>query len=75
MFSSLAVPNYRLFFVGQLASVMGNWMQTAAQSFLVLQLTHSGTELGLTVAARYAPIFLFGPWGGVVAWTARPSRS
>ena len=67
MFSSLAVPNYRLFFVGQLASVMGNWMQTVAQSFLVLQLTHSGTELGLTVAARYAPVFLFGPWGGVVA--------
>ena len=67
MFSSLAVPNYRLFFVGQLASVMGNWMQTVAQSFLVLQLTHSGTELGLTVAARYGPVFLFGPWGGVVA--------
>jgi MFS family permease len=67
MFSSLAVPNYRLFFVGQLASVMGNWMQTVAQSFLVLQLTGSGTELGLTVAARYAPVFLLGPWGGVIA--------
>jgi MFS family permease len=67
MFSSLAVPNYRWFFFGQLASVMGNWMQTVAQSFLVLQLTGSGTELGLTVAARYAPVFLLGPWGGVVA--------
>jgi MFS family permease len=67
MFSSLAVPNYRLFFFGQLASVMGNWMQTVAQSFLVLQLTGSGTELGLTVAARYAPVFLLGPWGGVIA--------
>ncbi|MFI5894641.1 MFS transporter [Actinoplanes sp. NPDC051513] len=67
MFSSLREPNYRLFFVGQLASVMGNWMQTVAQSFLVLDLTHSGTELGLTVAARYAPVFLFGPWGGVIA--------
>ncbi|MFF5289279.1 MFS transporter [Paractinoplanes globisporus] len=67
MFSSLAVPNYRLFFVGQLASVMGNWMQTVAQSFLVLQLTGSGTALGLTVAARYAPVFLLGPWGGVAA--------
>lgn len=66
MFGSLAVPNYRLFFIGQLASVMGNWMQTVAQSFLVLQLTGSGTELGLTVAARYAPVFLLGPWGGVV---------
>jgi MFS family permease len=66
-FVSLATPNYRLFFIGQLASVMGNWMQTVAQSFLVLQLTGSGTELGLTVAARYAPVFLLGPWGGVVA--------
>ena len=46
---------------------MGTWMQTVAQGFLVLQLTHSGTALGLTVAARYAPIFLLGPWGGVVA--------
>ncbi|MEV6852090.1 MFS transporter [Actinoplanes sp. NPDC051411] len=67
MFSSLAIPNYRWFFFGQLASVMGNWMQTVAQSFLVLQLTGSGTELGLTVAARFVPIFLLGPWGGVVA--------
>lgn len=67
MFSSLAVPNYRLFFFGQLASVMGNWMQTVAQSFLVLRLTGSGTELGLTVAARFVPIFLLGPWGGVIA--------
>jgi MFS family permease len=46
---------------------MGNWMQTVAQSFLVLQITGSGTELGLTVAARYAPVFLLGPWGGVIA--------
>jgi MFS family permease len=66
-FVSLGTRNYRLFFVGQLISVMGNWMQTVAQSFLVLELTHSGTALGLTVAARYLPIFLFGPWGGVIA--------
>jgi MFS family permease len=66
-FVSLGTRNYRLFFVGQLISVMGTWMQTVAQGFLVLQLTHSGTALGLTVAARYAPIFLLGPWGGVVA--------
>ena len=66
-FASLGSRNYRLFFVGQLFSVMGNWMQTVAQSFLVLELTHSGTTLGLTVAARFLPIFLFGPWGGVMA--------
>jgi MFS family permease len=66
-FVSLGTRNYRLFFTGQLVSVGGTWMQTVAQSFLVLQLTHSGTALGLSVAARFLPIFLFGPWGGVIA--------
>jgi MFS family permease len=66
-FSSLTVRNYRLYFLGQLVSVSGTWMQTVAQSFLVLQLTNSGTALGLTVAARFAPIFVLGPWGGVIA--------
>jgi MFS family permease len=66
-FASLAVRNYRLYFVGQLISSSGTWMQTVAQSFLVLQLTHSGTALGLATAARFAPMFLFGPWGGVIA--------
>jgi MFS family permease len=67
MFSSLSSPNYRLYFWGQLVSVSGTWMQTVAQSFLVLQLTGSGTALGLATAARFLPIFLFGPWGGLVA--------
>jgi MFS family permease len=66
-FSSLAVRNYRLFFTGQLISITGTWMQTVAQSFLVLELTHSGSALGLTTAARFAPIFLLGPWGGLLA--------
>jgi MFS family permease len=42
-------------------------MQSVAQSFLVLDLTHSGTQLGLTSAARFLPMFLFGPIGGVFA--------
>ena len=66
-FSSLAVRNYRLFFFGQLVSMSGTWMQTVAQSILVLQLTHSGAILGLTIGARFAPLFLFGPIGGVIA--------
>ena len=66
-FSSLSSRNYRLYFFGQGVSVSGTWMQTVAQSFLVLQLTNSGTELGLATAARFVPIFLFGPWGGLVA--------
>ena len=66
-FASLSSANYQLFFWGQLVSVCGTWMQTVAQSFLVLQLTGSGTVLGLAIAARFVPIFLFGPWGGLVA--------
>jgi MFS family permease len=67
MVSSLRQRNYRLFFFGQLVSVAGTWMQSIAQSFLVLDLTHSGTQLGLTSAARFLPMFLFGPVGGVIA--------
>jgi MFS family permease len=65
--SSLRHKNYRLFFFGQLVSVMGTWMQTVAQSFLVLDLTHSGTDLGLVTAARFLPILVFGPAGGLFA--------
>jgi MFS family permease len=67
MVSSLRQRNYRLFFLGQLVSVAGTWMQTVAQSFVVLDLTHSGTQLGLTSAARFLPMFVFGPLGGVFA--------
>ena len=66
MFRSLSTRNYRLFFWGQLISICGTWMQTVAQSFLVLQLTNSGTQLGLATAARFVPILFLGPWGGVV---------
>jgi MFS family permease len=65
--SSMRHRNYRLFFFGQLVSVMGTWMQTVAQSFLVLDLTHSGTDLGLVTAVRFLPILLFGPAGGLFA--------
>src|SRR6202023_1827867 len=67
MVSSLHQRNYRLFFFGQLVSVAGTWMQTVAQSFVVLDITHSGTQLGLTTAVRFLPMLLFGPMGGVFA--------
>ena len=67
MVSALAVRNYRLYFAGQLVSVAGTWMQTVAQSFLVLRLTGSGTALGLATAARFLPMFIFGPVGGLIA--------
>jgi MFS family permease len=65
--SSLSVRNYRLFFFGQLISVAGTWMQTVAQSFLVLHLTGSGAALGLATAARFLPMLFFGPLGGLMA--------
>lgn len=42
-------------------------MQTIGQSWLVLVITHSGTQLGLVTAVQFVPILFFGPWGGVVA--------
>jgi len=66
-FSSLKVPNYRLYFTGQSISMSGTWMQMTAQSWLVLTLTHSSTDLGLAVALQTLPVLLFAPYGGVVA--------
>src|SRR3984957_6574835 len=61
-FSSLANRNYRLYFFGQMVSISGTSMQNVAMSFLVLQLTNSGTELGLATPARFVPIFGVGAW-------------
>jgi MFS family permease len=66
-FSSLKVPNYRLYFAGQSVSLAGTWMQMTAQSWLVLTLTHSPTDLGLIAALQTLPILLLAPYGGVVA--------
>jgi MFS family permease len=66
-FSSLKVPNYRLYFAGQSLSMVGTWMQMTAQSWLVLVLTHSITDLGLVVALQTLPVLLLAPYGGVVA--------
>ncbi|WP_228564472.1 MFS transporter [Catenulispora rubra] len=73
-FSSLKVPNYRLFMTGQSISLVGTWMQMTAQSWLVLTLTHSSTALGLVVALQTLPVLLFGPYGGVVADRADKQR-
>jgi MFS family permease len=65
--ASLRVPNYRLYFIGQTVSVLGNQMQLVAITFLVLDLTGDGAALGVAIAARLAPLFVLGPWGGLVA--------
>jgi MFS family permease len=66
-FAALVVPNYRRYIAGQAISLIGTWMQMAAQSWLVLTLTHSATALGIVVALQTLPVLLLGPYGGVVA--------
>ena len=66
-FRSLRVRNYRLYFLGQVVSLTGTWMQSVAQSWLVLRLTGSGVALGITTALQFGPMLVGGPWGGVLA--------
>jgi MFS family permease len=65
--SSLTIPNYRRYFAGQIVSLSGNWMQTVAEMWLVVQLTGSGVSVGLTAALQFLPMLLLGAYGGVVA--------
>jgi MFS family permease len=69
-FRSLHTRNYRLFFFSQLISLSGTWMQTTAQSWLVLDLTGkatAGVALGVMMALQFLPLLLFGVWGGLIA--------
>ena len=66
-FASLRVRNYRLYFIGQVVSLSGSWMQRVAQSWLVLHLTGSGLALGMVAALQFLPILLFGAMGGLLA--------
>jgi MFS family permease len=66
-FGSLAIRNYRLYFVSMLVSMAGSWMQRLGQSWLVLHLTGSGIDLGVVNALQFLPLLLFGMWGGVIA--------
>src|ERR687894_1066319 len=66
-FAALRHPNYRLWFFGQLVSLVGTWMQITAQSFLIFELTHSTAYLGYVGFANGLPSWLFMLYGGVVA--------
>jgi len=61
-----ASHNYRLYLAGQSVSLTGTWMQTIAQGWLVLQLTGSGTAIGLVTALQFLPVLILGPLGGVL---------
>jgi len=66
-FAALKHRNFRLFFVGQLVSLIGTWMQSTAQSWLVYQLTGSKVLLGAVAAVGTLPLLLLSLWGGSVA--------
>ena len=66
-FRSLAVPNYRRYFVGQIISLSGNWMQIVAEMWLVLRVTNSSFVVGLTAALQFVPMLFAGAWGGLLA--------
>ncbi|MCU1489476.1 MAG: transporter [Acidimicrobiaceae bacterium] len=65
-FSSLRLPNFRRYFFGQSTSLVGTWMQAAAQSWLVLSLTHSSSRLGIVIALQTLPLLLLGAYAGVI---------
>ena len=73
-FRALRHRNYRLFFWGQLVSLIGTWMQQTAMSWFVYQLTNSKLLLGAVAAVGSAPMMLSSIWGGSLA-DLYPKRS
>lgn len=66
-FRALRHRNFRLFFAGQLISLIGTWMQTLAQSWLVYRLTHSAALLGAVGFSAQIPVLFLGPVAGIFA--------
>lgn len=66
-FRALRVRNYRLYWLGQLVSMTGSWMQTTAQAWLVLTLSASPLALGLVTTMQFLPFTLLALFGGVIA--------
>lgn len=66
-FAALRYRNFRLFFAGQLVSLIGTWMQNTAQGWLIYQLTGSKAMLGAVSAVGSFPMLLLSGWGGSLA--------
>jgi MFS family permease len=67
MFRALRNRNFQLFFSGQIISLVGTWMQTVAEAWLIYRLTGSGALLGVLGFVSQIPIFLLSPLAGLVA--------
>src|SRR5258705_9553103 len=66
-FSPLRIKNIRIYMLGQTVNLLGDWMQQTAQAWVVWELTHKITALGIVAFLSQIPFFIFGPWVGVVA--------
>ncbi|HVU09935.1 MAG TPA: MFS transporter [Phototrophicaceae bacterium] len=66
-FHSLRVRNFRLFIIGQIISLVGTWMQTTAEAWVVLQLTNSPLALSFETTLQFLPIMILALYGGVLA--------
>lgn len=66
-FDSLRVFNYRLYVISQIIANTSGWMQKIATDWLVFELTHNVALVGITVFLQFAPVLVFGVWGGVIA--------
>ncbi len=66
-FRSLSIRNFRLFFVGQTISQIGNWLTMVAMALWVLELTGNGLAVGMLVACQFAPVLIIGAWAGLLA--------
>src|SRR2546427_11364033 len=66
-FRALRHRNFRLYWTGQLVSLIGTWMQSVAQGWLMHRLTDSAFMLGLLGFMQFLPVLLFSLWAGVVA--------
>jgi MFS family permease len=59
--------NYRLYFIGQIISTVGTWMQSVAMPWLALTLTHDAFHVGLVIATQFTPMLVAGQFGGLLA--------
>lgn len=66
-FQALSVRNFRLYSLGGVVSNTGTWMQRVAQDWLVLELTSSGSALGITTGLQFLPFLLVSPFAGLIA--------
>jgi len=66
-FSPLKERNFRTYLIGQAFSLIGTWMQATAQGWVVWELTHSESALGLTVMFNTLPLFILAPWAGTIS--------